>query len=321
MNRNLKTSSMTEAAMISGILVIFAYISSVLFSGLMFFYPLPAIILAKRKGLKYSILSLVAADLIISMLLGIQTGISFFILFTPLAIALSYGICKDENPNVTIMMGAASFMISFVIMILFSQLLMGVNYIEQMIQITNESVIMYKDILNNSSANIDASKLGEIIKNVDDMGKAMSDYIGKQFPAILIVSSVIMSAINYFAVSKFGYRFRIDIRKHEGISYFSFPNTFIIAMAALSLLSYLLSVFKINVSVIQMNIFMICFMAMFLQGFAVLKFYLFKLNLNKVARTLILVAVLFMAGMSQMLAILGMMDLILDLRKIRKKVV
>ncbi|HKM00611.1 MAG TPA: hypothetical protein VJ083_01015, partial [Sedimentibacter sp.] len=69
MNRNLKTSSITEAAMITGILVVIAYLSSFV-SILMFFYPTPAIILGKRKGLKYASLALIASDLIISMLLG-----------------------------------------------------------------------------------------------------------------------------------------------------------------------------------------------------------------------------------------------------------
>lgn len=321
MNRNLKTSSMTEAALISGILVIFAYISTFLFTFLMFFYPLPAIILAKRKGLKYAVLSLTASGFIISMLLGIQTGIFFLLLFTPLSIALSYGISKDENPNKCIMMGALSFMVSFAAMILFSQAIMGVNYIQHMLKMTNESMDIYRNLLDKASGSMDAGSINEITKQLDFMNKAMTEIILHQFPAILIVSSVVVSAMNYFAVSSFGHKVRVDIRKHEGISHFSFPNTFIIAMAGLLLLSYLLGVFKINVYVIQMNLFMICLMAMFLQGFAVAKFYLIRLNINRVARTIILVMLIFMPGAGQLLAIIGIIDLIFDLRKIRHKVI
>ncbi|MDD2396987.1 MAG: DUF2232 domain-containing protein, partial [Tissierellia bacterium] len=118
MNRNSKTSNITESAMITGILVIIAYLSSFI-TLLMFFYPTPAIILGKRKGLKYSILALIASDLIISMLLGVQTGLVFLILYTPLAVALTYGICRDEDANKTILFGTAAYMISFVLYILF----------------------------------------------------------------------------------------------------------------------------------------------------------------------------------------------------------
>lgn len=94
MNRNPKTSNITEAAMITGMLVIIAYLSSFI-TIVMFFYPTPAIILGKRKGLKYSALALTASDLIISMLLGLQTGLIFFLLYTPFALALTYGVCSS----------------------------------------------------------------------------------------------------------------------------------------------------------------------------------------------------------------------------------
>lgn len=321
MNRNIKTSSITEAAMISGILVIFAYISSFLFSLLMFFYPVPAIILAKRKGLKYAILSLVAADLIITMLLGVQIGVSFIVLFSPLAIALSYGICKDENPNKTILYGATAFMISFVVMILLMQLLMGINFIQQMVEITNESFNMYREILTKTAKDVNADKFKDTLEYMENTSKAMSIFLSQQFPSMLISSSVLMSAINYFAASKFAKRFSADIRQHEGMSYFSFPKTFILGMAALSLLSFLLGVFKVNVNAIQLNLFMICYMAMFVQGFAVAKFYLNKWNISKLARTLILISIVLMPGFAQTLALVGIVDLVVDLRKIRNKII
>lgn len=321
MNRNIKTASMTEAAMISGILVIFAYISTFLVSLLMFFYPIPVIILAKRRGMKYAILSLVAADFIITMLLGIQTGVAFILMLSPLAIALSYGIYKDESPNKTILLGAAAFMISFVATILLMQLIMGVNFIEQLVQITNESFSMYREILMNTASDTNADKINDAIRYIDDTSKVMTAFLSQQFPSMLISSSFIVSLINYFTVSKFSKRFSIDIRQHEGLSYFSFPNTFILAMAALLLLSFLLSVFKVNVVVIQMNLFMLCYMAMFVQGFAVAKFYLIKWNVNKVGRTLILIMMVFVAGFAQVLAVVGIVDLVFDMRKIRRKIV
>jgi len=66
---------------------------------------------------------------------------------------------------------------------------------------------------------------------------------------------------------------------------------------------------------------MICYMAMFVQGFAVTKFYLFKWNVNKVGRTLILISILLMAGFAQVLALVGIVDLVFDIRKIRRKIV
>lgn len=320
MNRNFKTSSMTEAAMISGILVIFAYITWFMLPSLMFFYPIPAIILAKRKGLKYSSLSLIVSSMIISMLLGIQTGINFLVLFTPLGIALSYGVCKDENPYRTIMLGAMSFMISFVAMILLTQAIMGVNIIQQMNELFGESAAMYKEVMNKMIGS-DTARLDEAMKMLDDMTMVMEYMLSHLLPAMIIVTSVITSALNYFVVSKLGKRFHIEIRKSKGFEMFSFPRTFIVAMASLLLLSFLMGAFNINVQVIQMNIFMLSAIAMFFQGFAVLKFYLIKANISKPVRVFILIIIIVMAESAIMLAVAGIADLIFDLRKIRHKVV
>lgn len=321
MNRNYKTSNMTEAAMISGILVILAYLSTFLFYGLTFIYPFPAIILAKRRGLKYSTLSLVASGLIITMLLGIQTGIYFLILFTPLAFALSYGICKDKNANSTIMLGSAAFMISFVVMILLTQLVFGVSFIQDMVQITNESMNIYKEIFNKTLLESNSADINEVNNYIETMGKALVDMITTQYPAIIITSSVLISAINYFVVSKLGHRFNVDIRKHEGVSNFTFPSTFIIAMSGLLLVSFLLAFFNFNVNLIQVNILRVLLMAMMLQGFAVVKFFLTKYNVGKIARGIILFLIIFTPGMGELLSFLGAIDLIVDFRKIRHKVI
>ncbi|WP_313370558.1 DUF2232 domain-containing protein, partial [Sedimentibacter sp.] len=181
MNRNYKTSSITESAMITGILVIISYLSS-FFSVIMFFYPAPAIILAKRKGLKYAGLSLIASDLIISMLLGVQTGLIFFILYTPLAIALAYGICKDKEANRTILYGTASYLISFVILIFLMDLIIGVNFIQQLKDIYSESFEMMKEMLNNYPAGLAGDRVEEMKKTIEEIGPMMISTISLMFP-------------------------------------------------------------------------------------------------------------------------------------------
>jgi uncharacterized protein YybS (DUF2232 family) len=317
MNRNFKTSSITESAMITGILVILAYLSN-FFSLVMFFYPTPAIILAKRKGLKYAALSLMASDILVSMLLGIQTGMIFLILYTPLAIALAYGVCKDEDANKTILYGSAAYMVSFVVLILLMNAVMGINFVQQMTEMYDESINIMKEMVSNMPAGTSTAGTEEMIKTFDEMGRTMNYIITNVFPAILIVASVMTSYINYVVASKFAKRFSIKIRQHEGLSYFSFPKTFMAAMAALLILSFVLNLFKINVSLIQVNLFMVVFAAMFFQGFAVLKFFLIRSNINKTLRTIILAMVLLLSGgFAQMLAIVGLVDLAIDLRKIK----
>ncbi|HHZ01965.1 MAG TPA: DUF2232 domain-containing protein [Tissierellia bacterium] len=320
MNRNTKTSNLTEAAMITGILVIIAYLSSFI-TILMFFYPTPAIILGKRKGLKYSILSLIASGLIVTMLLGIQTGITFMIMYTPLAIALTYGVCRDEDANKTILFGSAAYMISFVVFILLLNAIMGINFIERLAETYDQSFAMTRSFFADVPENLRTAQMEEMLKNIDQMAPMMNFMITNVFPAIMIVASVATSYINYVIASKFSKRFSLNIKQHEGISYFSFPRNFMIAMAGLLLVSFLLNLLNINVGIIQLNLFTIVFVAMIFQGFAVVKFFIDKGNFGKIIRGIMLFFAVYMTMyFSPIYALLGLIDLTVNLRKINRAV-
>ena len=318
MNRNLKTSNITESAMITGILVIVAYLSSFI-TILMFFYPTPAIILGKRKGLKYSILALIASDLIISMLLGIQTGLIFLILYTPLALALTYGICSDEDANKAILFGSASYMISFVVLILLLNSLMGINFIDRVAEAYEQSFEMTRGLFESIPDQMRTEQLDEYVRNIEEMAPMMNFIVTNVFPAVLIAASVVTSYINYIVASKFTRRFSINIKEHEGISHFSFPRSFMIAMAGLLLLSFLLRLSNINIEIIQLNLFIIVFMAMLLQGIAVLKFFIDKSGMSKFVKTIVLaMIVLMIINFSVIYAIIGLVDLTVNLRKLNR---
>lgn len=324
MNRNYKTSSLTESAMITGILVVIAYLSSFI-SILMFFYPTPAIILAKRKGIKYATLALVASDIIVGMLLGIQSGMIFLILYTPLAIALAYGIYKDKDANKTILMGTAAYLISFVAMIFLMDAFLGINFVQQLKDIYTESFRMSREMLSNVPSGMNNEGVNEMIKTLDELGPMMVKTISTIFPAILIVSSVATAYVNYIVAFKFAKRFSISIRQHEGIAYFSFPKTFMVAMAAMMLLSFLLGALNINAGIIQANLFMILFAAMFLQGFGVAKFFISRSQMSMGFKRISLFLILFMAfftnsGLAQVIAVVGLADLAIDIRKINKAI-
>ena len=258
MNRNNKTSNITESAMITGILVVIAFLSS-FFSIVMFFYPTPVIILAKRKGIKYASLSLLAADIIISIFMGITDGLMFLILYTPFALALAYGVYRDENADKTILYGAAAYMVSFVVLILLMNVLMGVNFVDQMKDIYSESYDMTEEMLSNVPGAMDPDKTDEALKALGDYRQMTEFLISNLFPAMIIFASALASYVNYMIAVKFSKRFSIDIKKHESLSHFSFPRTFIVAMAVLLLISYLLKALKFNSEVIQLNLFYIIF--------------------------------------------------------------
>lgn len=323
MNRNNKTSHLTEAAMITGILVIIAFLSSFV-SIVMFFYPTPAIILAKRRGIKYSALALLAADLIITILLGVTTGFIYFILYTPFSLALAYGVYRNETANKTLLYGAASYMVSFVVLILFANVVMGVNFVEQLKTMYAEGYEMTEKMLSNMPAGFNSEQMDEALGQLENFRKSSDFILSNLFPAIVVMVSLLASYINYLVAEKFAKRFSININRHVKLSQFTFPRSFMIAMAAMLLVSYLLAALKINVGIIQLNLFNLVFLAMVLQGFAVIKFFLETSQMTKSLKTLIMFMVIYMTmvygGMILIIALAGLVDLSIDLRKLNKAV-
>ncbi len=321
MNRNNKTSSITESAMITGILVIIAFLSSFI-SITMFFYPTPVIILAKRKGIKYAGLSLLAADIIISILLGATTGFIYFILYTPFSLALAYGAYHDESANKTLLYGAAAYMISFVILILSMNAFMGVNIIEQLKTAYMESIKMTEKMISEMPAGMSTEDINKAYEFTNYFKESTNFILTNLFPAIIITVSVIASYINYLVAERFSRRFSIRINKFVRLSHFSFPRTFMIAMAALLLISYLLGALKLNVRVIQLNLFNIVYLAMILQGFAVIKFFLERSRLSRPLKSLVMFMIIYMtfSGMVVIVVLAGLLDLAIDLRKLNKAV-
>lgn len=323
MNRNTKTSNLTEAAMITGILVIIAFLSSFI-SIVMFFYPTPAIILAKRRGIKYSALALLAADIIITILLGVATGFIYLILYTPFSLALAYGVYRDEKANKTLLYGAAAYMVSFVLLILLADAFMGINFVEQLKTMYEEGYEMTERMISNVPAGINAEQIDDALKQLGTFRETSDFILSNLFPAMVVMVSLMASYINYLVAEKFAKRFSININKHVRLSHFTFPKSFMIAMAALLLISYLFAALKINVGVIQLNLFNLVFLAMVLQGFAVIKFFLEKSQMTKSFKTLAMFMVIYMTliygGMILMIALAGLVDLSIDLRKLNKAV-
>lgn len=323
MNRNNNTSKLTEASMIAGILVIIAFIAQFI-SVAMFFYPTPAIILAKRRGIKYSALALIAADLIISILLGVTTGFMFFVLYTPFSLALAYGVYKDEKASKTMMYGSAAYMVAFVVFILLTDAIMGINFVDQLQTMYAESYIMAEGTIDKMGASMNAEQLKQYKEMITAMKESSTFILANLFPAMVVVISVMAAYINYLVAEKFAKRFKININEHTKLSYFSFPKTFMVAMASMLLISYLLGAFKINVQVIQINLFNLVFLAMVLQGFAVIKFFIGKSKNTKAFKTfigfMIGYMVIFVPGMILIVALAGLVDISIDLRKINKAV-
>ena len=314
MSRNTKTSSLTEAAMICGILVLMSMVSFYVLPFIDFLFPIPAIILGKRRGYKYSALSLVSASFIIMMLLGVPMGFMYLFMYTPIAIAMSYLIFKDKKPSTVIIGGAIVMLISLIFVLFVLNVVTGVDVAEEISTLFNTTIEMQKNIMN--TVGVDEEQLNLITQTYS----MLSEYIVLMMPVALILISALVAVINYFIVQRLALRFKIVIRPLQDLSKFYLPNSFMLGIGLLVILSYALSMMNFNnMDIVLVNIVTLSRIALLVHGLALVKYYFIKNNVNNFLRVIIFMIIIFMPLASSIMTMLAIVDLIFDFRKLRVK--
>lgn len=313
MNRNTKTSSLTEAAMICGILVIMAMLSNYIFPFIDFFFPVPALIFSKRRGFKYSSLAIVAASIIITFILGPLNGMLYLIIYTPMAIAMSYLIDKDKKASKILLGGTVVVLISIIISLFILEKVVGVGITQQITTYIKEMFDIQENIMN-------------IIGNSEQIGliketsETITELLVNLFPVAIMTLSIALAYINYVAAQKLALRFKIELKQLKDIAFFSLPRYFMISIGIFLMLSYVLSRFDFpNMQIIMTNILVIAQFALLLQGIALAKFYMILKRVNGFIRLIIFFFIIFNPIIVGIMITLAIADLLFDFRKLRTR--
>jgi len=313
MNRNTKTSSLTEAAMICGILVIMAMLSAYIFPFIDFFFPVPALIFSKRRGFKYSSLAIVAALIIVTIILGPVNGLNYLILYAPIAIAMSYLIDKDKKASTVLIGGAVATLISVVLSLFILDKIVGVGVTEQITAYIKEIFDMQEKIINSIGSK-------EQIELIKEMPEVIIELAVNLLPVIIMATSLALAYINYVIAQKLALRFKIEMKQLKDIAFFSLPRNFMISIAFFFILSYVLRGFNFpNIDVIISNIVVIVQIALILQGLALAKFYMAQKRVNGFLRVVVFIFIIFNPIIMSIMTAIAIADLIFDFRKLRTR--
>jgi uncharacterized protein YybS (DUF2232 family) len=313
LGRNVKTSRLTESALITGILVIFAMIGNFIFPFIDFIYPLPAIILAKRYDYKASVMSLVSAGLIIFMMLGVQMGLYYIVLYTPMAAIMGYFISKDKKPYKAVLTGGLAYLISFVILLMIMQAFLSINLVDYVRETFVESLKIQESIMSNFGG------MEEQLETTKTLYENMMNAIILLFPAMIIFSSISMSYVNYFVVQKLGKRLGVSIVPMIDFSMFRLPSNISIGMLIFLGGTYIISKTEIvNSEALSANIMFIFQILFLIQGLAVAKFFMLRNKLPRLFMGLMFFLILFNNFLTLLATMVGLVDTIVDIRKIKK---
>lgn len=315
MQRNSTTRQLVESALLTAITVILIligyYIPIFYFIGL-FIYPLPLALIYIRSGRKYSIMSLVVSAVIIGITINPVSAVSITGLSGLLGIALGYSIKSKKSLSITIGIMAAVTFISTVTLIKLSTIIIGQDVLTQTINELTRSMDLVRDFYINMGMPKDQVEMALKAFPTPEVIKIL-------IPAMMVMHGIITAFITYLMAQKIFGKFGYNLDKMKPLSEWYIPVWLMMGLLAFIVFGFILRLLKIpNVDSYFINSTMIFSFIFSINGLAAVSFILKRRKVAKGLRTIIILFLMF-SQLSNLLYYAGIIDYVLDYRKLDPK--
>lgn len=309
MNSLSNNRGLIEAALIATITSFFAI--GMLFIPALFLLilllPVPLIILVSRHGVKYGLYSLIISSLLIGFLTEILFTIFVIILFGPVSLAMGYFISKNHDDFSVIGSGAAISIFTIFLTIQLISYTAGFNIMDEIAILLQEAISNQTEMLQSMNFRINNSQ--ELVNSFMML-----------FPGAIIIQSMLVAFINYFTAGTILKRLGMKELVLPEFSHFKLPGNIVLGSFLIILLTYFTSFIEgIYTHSLMDNVLLIFMFVFFTQGLAFVSFVLKKIKLYKPLRVAILILIVIISPLLIMVSVLGLIDSLFDLRKLRAR--
>ncbi|MCD5414108.1 MAG: YybS family protein [Clostridiales bacterium] len=296
--------ALIEAALIAGIVSVFVLVGAFVpfLSAFLVLLPVPFIFLGVRYRIRYSFLSIVLASLLQGILLGPVYAVFMLILLLPITVAMGIYIKKDKEPVVVVAIGTMASAVSTIFVL---QMIGGVDITTNLTEVMKEVLIHQQQMLlsmNLSAIEIETDK--------------MISYFVMMIPAILIIQAMVFAFANYYLCLTCLKRFGIKKKPIYEFSNFKLPKNIVFGSFIIFVLSFLTRYVEgLYHEALIMNVVVIFVFVFFMQGIALINYYMKKAKLNKTARIFLTLVIILIAPIMTLTSFIGVLDSIFSLRK------
>lgn len=312
----MKTIGITEGAVFCALAVVLTLIRYYLpiLGLLVLIIPVTMIILGKRQGLKVSIISSLAAVVLLSLFIG---PINAVLLGAPMFVvgcSLGYAYNKDSSPVVKVVIGALAFSVLVVAEIMSYQLLLGISftdYLFQTLEASNKEVLMIYETMNvMSSETLEAAKA------------SMEDYVWFLkliLPLALILTPVILSFLNVKVADLILKRIGYPVKTFKALGQWELPESLKVFLMIFLFSDFVISIFQITAipQIYRFTLTGVVNIIFFVMGLALILNYMeFKQVTNKGLKVLV---VMFSFLIASVITIVGVADTYIGIRRIYRR--
>ena len=236
MNIENKTRGMIEAAMMVTLTSVFAVMGTYipLLTFILFFIPVPFIILAKRRGLSFTLLGVVVASILIGMLT--EPVHALFVVSLPgiIAIVIGYMMNKNYSPGKIFLGGTLAGLVSITITAQLGAIITGINVIDSITEMFKQSGDMVLSLYKTSGV------ANEQIQKIESNLDKIMEMVMITIPAAFIISSAFSSYINYSVASKVLKRVsKEDVSELPALRYVTLPKNIVMGSFLILALTYI----------------------------------------------------------------------------------
>lgn len=313
--KNHENNPFLESILAIGIATVYMLIAIYFFPIIGILFTIPFIILGIRNHMKYNIASIIISTLLIGIFTDKATGFFILLAFAPISVVLNYSIKKRNNSQQTMFLTTIAALISYIIVIVLLGRVTGTSFIKQLeesfSQVLKYQINLLKDMERTSY---------EIYESTDVL-ESLYEYIILMVPSTIIMVSMLTAYLNSIIsisiLRKIGYGI-VGVPK---FSYLKLPNNIIMGTISIYLGVFILKFLDVFYhETIFMNITLLISFFFFLEGLAVIIFYLNKSRLNKIFRWILILFIIITVPLSAIISIIGFLDIIFDFRRIRRKI-
>lgn len=276
-------------------------------------YPILFIVIGVRHGFAYGITTLAISCLSIGYMIDIMTGISMLIAFAPLIVSIIYGIKNRKKAIEVLSISTLVLMVSLMAIIIIAGNVEGVNVIDQIKDAFDQAMDMQIEMLKDYQlTNFEIFQLKSKLEN--DFKLFLNT-----IPSIMMITSFIVAYINYLISSLLLRKLGYGVVFIPRFSRFKLPRNIIAGIGIMFIATLLLKGLKIfNFEAVVSNLYVLGFLAFFLQGLSVLDYKLIQKKIGIIFRLFILAITIILSSLiSGVLVITGILDVIFDFRKLR----
>ncbi len=272
---------------------------------LLMLLPVPFLVLATRHGNRYVVYSLLITSVIVGALTGILYPFFIVVIFGPMTLIMGYFLQKKSSAYRVIGVGTLVSVLSIFIMVQLVDWVAGMYIIDELIQMLQSVIDHQIGALEN--LNIEAVSREEILS-----------YFMIIIPGAFVVQSLLICFLNYYMTAAVLKRLGVEQQELPEFSNFRWPGNIVLGSFIIFILTFATRFIDgVYAQTLLTNITLIFAFVFFLQGIAFISFFIKKTRINKFLRMFILGIIVILSPLLTVVAFMGLVDALFDMRNIK----